>query len=115
MFVKAVQYMYSKALSCGSKYFLWYCKSLWCTTKIPFVFAGMHKKSVEAAATLETEEVMSGTEQKSDSIAALRARAKEHNAKLLTALCGEEGKNSDSEANNLTSSHEANSFNFKDL
>lgn len=48
----------------------------------------MHKKSVEAAATLETEEALSGTEQKSDSIASLRARAKEHNAKIRTALCG---------------------------
>jgi len=45
----------------------------------------MHKKSCEAAATLETEEQLTG-DSKSESIAALRLRAKEHNAKLLTAL-----------------------------
>ena len=65
----------------------------------------MHKKSVEAAATLETEEVLSGTEQKSDSIAALRARAKEHNAKLLNVLCVDE----------VNSSTPSDNFTFKDL
>lgn len=74
----------------------------------------MHKKSVEAAATLETEEAISGSEQQSDSIAALRARAKQHNAKLLTALCSDEGGNSDTEPN-YTISSQANSYSIKDL
>lgn len=65
--------------------------------------SGMHKKSVEAAATLETEEVLSGTEQTSDSIAALRARAKEHNAKLVNVLCVDEMKLSTSEEFNFKS------------
>lgn len=68
---------------------------LLCLINTPLFSLGMHKKSVEAAATLETEDPVSGpTNQKSDSIAALRARAKEHNAKLVTALCGEENSSS---------------------
>lgn len=70
----------------------------------------MHKKSVEAAATLETEEALSGTEQQSDSIAALRARAKEHNAKLLTALCGDEVEKSDIDISKLQPSHQQNHY-----
>lgn len=53
----------------------------------------MHKKSVEAAASLETEDDKNsseGDEQRSGSIAALRARAKEHNARIRTVLCGED-------------------------
>ena len=70
----------------------------------------MHKKSVEAAATLETEEALSGTEQKSDSIAALRARAKEHNAKLLTALCGDEVEKSDIDMSKVPTSLQQNPY-----
>lgn len=65
----------------------------------------MHKKSVEAAATLETEEVASGTEQKSGSIVALRARAKEHHSQLANVLGVEDATLSTTEDN----------FNFKDL
>lgn len=70
----------------------------------------MHKKSVEAAATLETEEVLSGTEQNSEGIAEVRARAKERNAKLLTALNGDD-MNSTGEIARV----QPESFRFKDL
>lgn len=69
----------------------------------------MHKKSVEAAITLESEEVRSGAEQNSDSIVAIRARAKEHNAKLLTAMSNDELIPSGD------TKHRVDNFSFKDL
>lgn len=62
----------------------------------------MHKKSIEAATKMKEEEGTSETEKKHDvnddvrteSIAALRARAQQHSSKMMQALQkGEKGNN----------------------
>lgn len=90
-------------------------KYVFCFIQAIRFISGMHKKSIEAAKKMQEEDgILTDSEtdgkdrcdRKSDSIAALRAKAQEHNAKMIEAL----NKNGDQSFDESSSGSFNNSF-----
>lgn len=82
-----------------------------CSNRI-FVSTGMHKKSLEAASKMKEEEddensqtdTKPDTDVRTESIAALRAKAQQHSSKMLEVLHKNENCEKDNPGNSFNSS-----------